>query len=153
MYLTAILSTLSYSYLYLHNHFYSIVPKGLSVQLGNGFIYSGKIKGKPFWGISDQGGRPVVSHVTALKTYGKIVYGQRDLGIAGREYTYFLCSYGEDCAKTQSYGDVELNKELEKIGQPPFDPNFAETRKDILIKEWLRRYITLQWHTEDRVGE
>lgn len=152
MFLAAACSTFTYTNLYLHRHFYSIVPFGTYAPLEGGFIFSSRLNGEPFWGISDDTGNAVVSKVTALKTHGNIIYGQRDLGIAGREYTYFICSYGDDCSDTQNYGDVVLNKELEKMGLPPFNPWRADAREDLLLRVWLKKLVTCPWCREEIIG-
>jgi hypothetical protein len=152
IYLTAIFSTFSFCYAYLQKNFYNIVPLGTSAQLEGGFVYNSRLNGKDFWGITDKTGNPIVSQVTALKTHGNVIYGQRDLGIAGHEYTYFICIYGDDCSHTQNYGDVVFNKELEKMGLPAFDPFQADTQKGLLLKAWLKTIVTCPWCLEDIIG-
>lgn len=69
--------------------------------------------------ITDQNGKEIIkSDVSKIMLHDKWLYGIRE-DLAGQTY-YFLCKYGQSCAKQQNYNDVEFADLIEKHRLPPF---------------------------------
>jgi hypothetical protein len=144
--LTALIGTLLILTVGFGLKYHNIVPQSISVSFENGFTYATNPKdGRRDKVLIDESGQLVVDgSIRSLMIDGKIIYGYRD-PVLSDEQLYFICTYGEDCSKSQNYNDIEFKFLLEKQGLPPFRGEGVRTRRDLIVKEWLIRLVTLQW--------
>jgi hypothetical protein len=111
------------------------------VHLDNGFVYSPDNWHDDYRVITDKKGNVIVpKDVYGLMIKGKTIYGPRKYLSTGGMHKnfFFICTYGEDCSKTQNYSKTEFNEEIKKRNLPPFDWKKMKNRRELIILEWKK---------------
>jgi len=108
-------------------------PAPMPVYLPNGFIYDHD------WGqrysvkiIKDQNKNKIImADVKDVMVHENTIYGFR-LGLA-REPYYYICTYADDCSKTQHLKEVDFIRILKERGLPEYISRIAQTYDELLL--------------------
>ena len=113
----------------------SKAPAPMPLYLPNGFIYDHD------WGqrysvdiIKDQNENIIImADVKDVMLYEDTIYGFRQ-GLAKEPY-YYICTYADDCSKTQHLKEIDFIRMLKEKGLPEYISQIAQTYDQLLLEQ------------------
>lgn len=112
-----------------------MAPAPMPVYLANGFIYALE-RGSPYIRniVSDkEGNKVIMSDVVNIMWHERTIYGFRR-GL-GREPYYYICTYGDDCSKSQHMKEVDFIRVLKEKNMPEYSSHVAKTYDQLLWEQ------------------
>lgn len=143
IFITAILGLLFVLYNIYGYNFKNIIPQDIPVPLGNGFIFAVNPKhGRSDRVILNTEGKLIIDgSMREIGIEGNIIYGRR-VPVLSDESLFFICTYGEDCSKSQNYNKEKFTALLKEKGLPEFTVWGTNGRTGLITKEWLKLKLT-----------
>ena len=114
-----------------YNAFFAPAP--MPIYLPNGFIYDRDREQRyRVFVVKDQNENKIImADVKDIMVHENTIYGFR-LGLA-REPYYYICTYGDDCSKTQHLKEIDFIRLLKERDLPEYISRIAQTYDQLLL--------------------